>query len=571
MTGLTDPKTTIVDALLVGNSSFGPVAGQTIMEAHSVGVTISPLQNRHFTVRTDTAGNIILDTDDSGNARGDISHLAGTNIVEQYGLNPLTPGTSSWKLFNAELSKYMLEANGDGTLELKEHIDYVEDGDELWTLLADATERVIYLKGGVTYDLTPGTGTRTITLARKTVIGASSPRSDTMPIIRLTVNDYLLIEEQCLFENIHFTEDWDGPTFPGYLVNCKNDGASSTFRGCKFSVTNSPTLCILLFNTPGRSHILENCHFSAIPVTAGLAGLQSYGAENSVVRDCTFEGGEKAIYFTGGLWKNALVEHNQFINDAALAAKVRLHIEADGDNFIIRNNIFIKTSSDAPAPAIHCDGSGTFLIEGNHIETKHTDSVTWGAVYLVQVDNGNVDFINNTVKSQEMTVAESGMVGVGPGVDSFRCEGNQFIGGTDQKWGVVIDTLGTEEKPDGLQINSNHFSDIEVSNGACIYFMDSTAGANNWPVLGTISNNIFKTPEGTTVYAVNGVPPSGQEMRGFSVMGNVISGDGYIDQDLFELCTIKNNINITSGSYPVSPDIPARSNKVEDNIPSIPV
>lgn len=562
MAGTTDPKTTIVDALLVGYSSFGPVQGQTIMDVNTLGVTVTPYANRHFSVTTDTAGHIYLDTYDSGNARGNINLEAGTTVAMLYGQGPLTPGTSQWYVYDAENSKYMLECNGLGTLEVKEHIDYVEDGDELWDLLVDSTERVIYLRPGVTYDLPTGTGTRTITNARKTVIGCAAPRSAALPIIRLTGSDYLYVQEKCVFENIKFAEDWV-PTYPQYLIRCIAEGASSVFRGCVFDTRNAPTLYVLLFGAANYSHMMENCYFEDVPAAVG-ACMRSFTAQNSVVRDCTFEGGTRGLYYTGTGWSNAIVEHNEFISNVA-SSEICFHSTAEGDSFHIRNNRFIKGPLGAPAPVIHCTGAGVHYIEGNYIETEHTSSVTWGSEYLVHFEGGDVHFLNNTVKGQEMDQTVSGLVGVGPSVDSFSCIGNHFIGGTDLTKVLVFDTLGTADKPGNIQVNDNLFEGLLAASDAYITFQDSTSGSNDYSRLGTIANNIFTGPSAVAINAIAGAPPSSQEMIGFSILGNILNESVTIQQGGFRTSIFTNNIN-ADGNTVVTPSTPQGNNIVDHNL-----
>ena len=564
MAGSVDPRTTIVDALLVGRATHSPAAGVTYLEAHSFGVTISPGMNRHVLVKTNTAGNITLDTYDSGAARGNINLNAGTTVAAVFGANPLVAGSSRFHVYNAETADYMIECNGKGTLELNEHITYTEDGDELWTHLTDTTERVIYLRPGVTYDLPAGSGTRILTAARKTVIGTASPRSAAMPIIRLTGNDYLYVQEQCVFENVKFTENWDGPTYPQYLLRCTSDGASSAFRGCIFQVTNSPTQYILMFGTSGRSHIVENCYWQDIPSTAGLICMRSYPAQNSVVRDCTFEGGEKGLYLTGSGWENALVEHNSF-TAGFTASGVRLHSTASGENFNIRNNLFIKGSGEAPAPVLHCTGAGDHFIEGNHFETQHADAATWGSVYLVQFENGDIHFSNNQVKGQEMNATVSGLVGVGPNVQSFSCIGNRFIGGVDLTKVLVFDTLGNDKLPANIQVNSNKFEGLLAAADTYIKLQDSTAGVNNYPTLGTISDNIFTGPNGVSIRAVDCGAGAGKEATGFTITGNVMNETVQIYQTPFRTSIFQNNIN-TSGNDAITPSIAAGDNIVDGNL-----
>lgn len=566
MAGAVDPRTTIVDALLVGRASREPVGGQTIVEAHGFGVFITPLQNRHFKVITNVAGSITLDADDGGNARGNVNLLAGTDVVQRFGLNPFTPGTSRWNVFNGEISAYMLECNGSGTLEFKEHVDYVETGDELWDLLSDSVSRRIYLRTGVMYDLPAGAGTRVID-ARKTVVGASASDAAVAPVIRLNGNDLLNLTERCNFEGIKFTENWVGPTYPAQLINMTGDGTHGGFVECDFVVSNSPTDAMINLwggEISAQFHF-ERCTFEA-PTTTGLECIVSGGSQSSHLRDCRFTGGDTAVSFTGSTHRNLLIEGNVF--NSAAGSGVALKLEGVADKITVRDNTITKAADASPSPALWLDMSGAIHVENNHIATEHASAATWGANYLVLIEDGDVKLIGNNIVGQQMTNVSSGLVGVMPSIDSLLCRGNEFSIGTNLTQGVVIDTEGVTGKPSYVQLNDNLFNgDITVAGGACISFIDSTAGANAWPTLGTIANNIFPTHAGfDLVHAVGGSPPSGQEVTGYTVTGNVMHGEINIDQGTFDTSILRHNIN-THTVFSVDPPVPARDNLVGDNIP----
>lgn len=563
MAGVTDPKTTIFDALLVGNSSFGPVAGATLMDVHSLGVTITPYQNRHFTVITDTAGNIVLDTDDGGNARGDISLLGGTNVVVQYGLNPLTPGSSSWKLFNGETTEYMLEANGLGTLEMKEYIDYVEDGDELWALLSDATERRIYLRAGTVYDLPAGSGTRDIT-AQKMVIGASGGAGAEKATIRLTGNDYLYIQEQCIFENVRFTENWSGP-YPAYLVRYYDGGAAGIrFTECSFEAVNTPSSAVLRLHT-GESNVkyaIESCAFVNVPTGGTVYAIYASASLDSWIRDCVIQGADVGVRLAGTS-DNVRVENNRFYDTSGSGAMLYTNTAAGMTH--ITGNYFKKTAIAAVGPAVRLEATGIVVFEGNSVETTHTDDTAWGANYLITVTAGNTRLINNYIKGKEMLNAASGLIGIGRSIVTTLIRGNTIHGGTDLLYGIVIDSEGFAELPPNVQINENVFRAFIYATASMIAFIDSTAGANDWAKLGTISNNIFDGASGIASNAIGGSPPGGQEVTGYTIVGNVLSELVIIQQNVFRTTVLSNNVS-ADGATVVTPAAAQGDNLVGNNL-----
>ena len=566
-----DARTTIVDALLVGFSAHEgggeSPAGFSLMGVNSVGMTVTLFANRDILLQTDATGNIDLDTYKGGSGRGNLNLLAGTSAIQQFGLNPLTPGTSQWAVFNAETGDYMLACNGLGTLELNEQVDYVTDGDELWRLLSDAIPRRIYLAANTSFSLPAGSGTRTVT-ASKTVIGLTSEDGTDPPVIDLPEDDYLRLEAYCEFENVKFTDSWSTP--PAYLVACVATGGwLATFRNCIFAADTAPSTAVLFFQPAGGDpplgkFVVEDCTFGG-GVTA-VPGLKATnGLKDCVIRGCLFRGSDKAIEIGGINATNVLIEGNSF-NDRSGAGVQIDEALTDCENLVIRNNRFYRTDLGTPSPVLRIAGTGKKVICENYFRTNHSNAATWGANFLVELTGGDIQFVNNEIRGAQMNQTASGLVLVSDSIASLLCQGNHFRGGAIITKLLVLDSVGTSGAPSNIQINDNQFTELAVADATYIKIQDQTAGTDPRASLGTISNNVFTGPNGVAIRAIDCDAGADDEATGFAIIGNVMNETVQIYQTPFRTSIFRNNIN-TGSNDPVTPTAAAGNNLVGDNLP----
>jgi len=512
MTSSTDPGTTIVDALIVGNPLAG-TNGETLADINSAGSRVHVKSGRLFGV------------------------------------------------YNEDIDEDLVGSDGSSTLNIKAYHSYVDTGTQLWALLSDTVNRVIHLKPGVTYDLPPGLGTRTVGAAEKVVIGDSS-RTLNPSVIRINANDKFVCSPLASFENVEFTEAWVGPGYPEYLVEC--DGGAN-FKNCAFSTTNDPTVAVLGFTvTEGNtSGIIENCLVGG--VASDVDGVIINSPQNVTVRDNIFSGADTALTLSG-TGDMVLVENNRFFSSAS--SGIAIHAATlTVERFIVRGNDIIKGSNAAPGPAIKFLGSGSYSLIDNHIQTNHVDDTAWGQNHLVLVDTyGEVVIRGNNILGQQMTGDGSGLIGILSNNSSTIIDGNIIEGGIDLDSCIEVDSEGVADSPTRVVITNNIFKTLSTANSAYIRLIDSAASANNWTKAGVIANNVFEGAGATQLWALTSTAASGIRPRGWAISGNVTKGNTQFQEDAVRNSTYTGNVN-PDAYAPVDSNIPTFGNLLANNNP----
>jgi hypothetical protein len=447
---------------------------------------------------------------------------------------------------------------------------YVEDGDELWSLLSDAVVRRVYLRPGFVYDLPAGAGTRDIT-ASKTVIGDTVDVGSSQATIRLAADDYLQLDAKCEFENVKFTDNWSTP--PVNMIKGDDAGCSSSFKRCTFAPANEPASSALSFNVTEGNYVsfeFEDCVFEAGGASWGADGLQAWTkVRDCVVRGCRFIGFDKALLLTGGNEGTVLVEGNSFVDLVGSGLRLQDSVQSSKGSTIIRGNYFYRSDDAAPLGLLEVVGTGKKIISDNYFRTVHTDETAWNVGFLIKLDGGDIQLLNNEIRGGYMDQTVSGLVAITKDVDSCLVQGNHFRGGPVITKLLVLESEGISGMPRNVQIVNNKFSELVVADATYIKIQDQSAGSNPRASLGTISNNTFTGPNGVAIRAVDCDAGAGDEAVGFSITGNVMDENVRLYQTAFRTSIFHNNINL-GGEYATSPGTALGDNLVGDNLKVVP-